>query len=273
VTREFAGRSVLVTGAASGIGRETAFAFAEASATLDLVDIDSSGLERTALLCRNLGAAVNTHVVDVGSAGAMGALADRVHGRTDALDVLVNNAGVGVAGSFVGTELSTWDWALSVNVKGVVHGCHFFVPRMIERGQGGHVVNVASAAGLVASKMLPVYSTTKFAVVGFSESLRSELRPHGINVATICPGIVDTPIVQNTRLSGNLAGRTGFNARAAALYHKRDYGPERVAAAIVDAVRHRRGLVPVTPESWVMYYGKRFAPWAMEALMSRDLPV
>jgi NAD(P)-dependent dehydrogenase (short-subunit alcohol dehydrogenase family) len=273
VTRDFSGKHVLVTGAASGIGRQTAFCFAEAGADLELVDIAEEGLSRTALLCEKLGARVHTHLADVSDARSMQAVADRVHERIFALDVLVNNAGVGVAGSFVGTELPAWDFALSINVKGVVHGCHYFLPRMIERGRGGHVVNVASVLGLVAPKGLPVYATTKFAVVGLSESLRAELRPHGIGVTTLCPGVIDTPIVRSTRRTGDLAGKDDFNARAAAFYRKRGYGPDRVATIVIDAVRNRRGLVPVALESWAAYYGKRFAPRLMEAILSRDLPV
>jgi len=273
MSAQFDGKTVLVTGAASGIGRETAFAFAERGARLVLVDVDAAGLARTALLCQKLGVEADAHVADVSSADAMKELADRVHRKVAALDVLVNNAGVGVAGSFVGTDLATWKWALGINVMGVVHGCHFFLPKMIERGTGGSVVNVASAAGLAAPKRMSVYAATKFAVVGLSEVLRAELRPHGISVATICPGIINTPITRTTRLSGDLSGDATFNQRAAAVYRKRNYGPERVAVAIVDAVEKRRGLTPVAPEAWAMYYGKRFVPRLMDALMARDAPV
>jgi NAD(P)-dependent dehydrogenase (short-subunit alcohol dehydrogenase family) len=273
VSEDFTGKCVLITGAASGIGRETAFAFAAAGATLVLADVDPEGLARTALLSEKLGAVVQTHVVDVASARAMAAFADAVHARFACVDVLVNNAGVGVAGSFVGTELALWDWALSINVKGVIHGCHYFLPKMIERGRGGHVVNVASAAGLVAPKQLSVYATTKFAVVGFSESLRAELAVHHIGVTTICPGVIDTPITRSVRLSGDLARDRNFHERTAALYHRRNYGPERVARAIVDAVRKRRGLVPVTPEAWALYLGKRIAPGLVDRLLRRDATI
>ncbi len=269
----FSGKTVLITGAASGIGRETAFAFAESGARLVLLDVDATGLERTVLLCQKLGAAAEPYVADVSSADAMKKVADAVHAKVPAVDVLVNNAGVGVAGSFVGTELSLWTWALGINVMGVVHGCHFFLPKMIERGTGDHVVNVASAAGLVAPKRMTIYAATKFAVVGLSDALRAELRPHGISVATICPGIINTPITRSAKLSGDLVNQQGYNDRIAAFYQKRNYGPERVAAAIVDAVEKRRGVTPVAPESWVMWYGKRFAPKLMDALMDRDPPV
>src|SRR5687768_10493256 len=118
MARGFENKHVLITGAGSGIGRESAFAFAAAGAALELVDIVVEGLEGTAARCRERGAVVHTHLVDVSDAQAMRELAERVHARIPALDVLMNNAGVGVAGDFVGTELSAWDWAISINVKG-----------------------------------------------------------------------------------------------------------------------------------------------------------
>jgi NAD(P)-dependent dehydrogenase (short-subunit alcohol dehydrogenase family) len=269
--REFEGKHALITGAASGIGRETAFCFAERGASLVLCDIDGRGLERTALLCRKLGADVVRQVVDVSSASDMENLAARTHERIPALDILVNNAGVGTAGSFVGTDLSVWDWAIGVNLKGVVHGCHFFVPKMVERKRGGHVVNVASLAGLAASKQMPVYGATKFAVVGLSESLHAELAPHGISVTTVCPGLINTPITRTARLTGGLVAEEGsYRERMMDLYRRRNYGPKRVAEAIVDGVRNRRGLLPVTPESWAIYYAKRVSPSLVEALLARD---
>jgi NAD(P)-dependent dehydrogenase (short-subunit alcohol dehydrogenase family) len=269
---DFGGKCVLITGAGSGIGRESAFAFADAGATLELVDVDREGLERTALLVHHLGAKATTHVVDVSSASAMLALADDVHARHAAVDVLFNNAGVGCAGSFVGTELATWDWVYSINVKGVIHGCHFFVPRMIEGKRGGHVLNMASGAGLAASKATPVYSTSKFAVVGLSEALREELEPHGIQVTTVCPGVIDTAIIQNLRLSGDVSSDTSYRERSQRFYSRRAYGADRVAQAVVQAARGPGGLLPVSPEAWITYYGKRLAPALVRKLINAELP-
>jgi NAD(P)-dependent dehydrogenase (short-subunit alcohol dehydrogenase family) len=269
---DFEGKCVLITGAASGIGRESAFAFADAGATLELVDVDREGLERTALLVRHLGVAATTHVVDVSSASSMQALADDVHARHAALDVLFNNAGVGCAGSFAGTDLATWDWVYSINVKGVIHGCHFFVPKMIEHERGGHVLNMASGAGLAAAKGAPVYSSSKFAVVGLSESLREELLPHGIQVTTVCPGVIDTAIIQNLRLSGDASADTSYRERTQRFYSRRAYGPERVAQAVVQAARGQGGVLPVSPEAWLAYYGKRFAPSLVRKLVNGELP-
>jgi NAD(P)-dependent dehydrogenase (short-subunit alcohol dehydrogenase family) len=141
---------------------------------------------------------------------------------------------------------------------------------MIAAERGGHVVNVASAAGLVAPRGMSVYSTTKFAVVGLSETLRAEMAPHRIGVTTICPGVIDTPIVRKTKRTSNLASDERWNDRVAKLYRMRNYTPDRVAKAILDAVRHNKAVVPVAPEAWAMYYGKRLAPSVMAAIMGRD---
>jgi NAD(P)-dependent dehydrogenase (short-subunit alcohol dehydrogenase family) len=264
-------KRILITGAGSGIGRACARTFAREGAELWLTDVQRAGLDETARSCREAGASVQARVVDVSDAVAMTALADEVHGQGGALDVLMNNAGVGVAGKLVETDFADWDWALSINVKGVVHGCRLFGPAMIVRGQGGHIVNVASAAGLLAPPGMSIYAATKFAVVGLSESLRAELLPHGVVVTTLCPGVVDTPIVQNTRLTGSLAQKQGFTERMVKAYRRRGYGPERVAAVVRDAVKARRGgVLPVTPEAWGMYLVKRLAPDLTGLVSSRS---
>ena len=130
------GAVVLITGAAEGIGRATALAFAAHGARLWLVDVDEPGLERTAGEARGAGAGTTARRVDVSDAPAMDALAAEVHAEHGALDVLVNNAGVGLAGGFLDTELADWKWILDVNLWGVIHGCRAFVPRMKERGRG-----------------------------------------------------------------------------------------------------------------------------------------
>jgi NAD(P)-dependent dehydrogenase (short-subunit alcohol dehydrogenase family) len=271
VTTTLTDKRALITGAASGIGRQTAFSFAEQGAELWLADLDADGVQRTALLCRKLGARAEARELDVADAGAVAALADEVHAAGGALDVLMNNAGVGIAGRLVETEPEVWDWALGVNVKGVVHGCRYFAPAMIDRGQGGHIVNVASAAGLFAPPGMSVYAATKFAVVGLSESLRAELAEHDIEVTTLCPGVVNTPIVRNSRLTGELASRSGLIEKTAAAYEKRGYGPERVAQVVRKAIEQRRGgVLPVTPEAWGLYAAKRIAPGLTARLASRN---
>jgi NAD(P)-dependent dehydrogenase (short-subunit alcohol dehydrogenase family) len=258
--RDLSGRTVLVTGAASGIGRESALAFAGRGADLVLCDLSAEGLEGTAAAIRAQGrGAVSTHVVDVADAEAMAAFADAVHARVPAVDLLMNNAGVAIGGGFLDTELADWEWILGVNLRGVIHGCHFFVPAMVRRGAGGHVVNVASAAGYVASDSLAAYATTKFGVVGLSEALRYELARHRIGVTCICPGIIDTPITRAAKLVGPAASEA-VRRRMIDAYRRRGYGPARVARGVLRAVERNRGVAPITPEAWLMYYAKRFTP-------------
>lgn len=253
------GKTALVTGAASGIGKATALACARRGARLVICDLDAGGLEETAGEIRALGRGVIARHVDVADREAMRAFADAVHAEIEALDLLVNNAGVAIGGGFLHTALADWDWIVSINLLGVVHGCHFFVPPMVARGRGGHVANVASAAGIVASADLAAYSTTKFAVVGLSEALRDELKPHGIGVTAICPGLINTPITRNARLLGPEATPEA-RRRLIELYQRRNYTAERVADGILRAVQRNRAIAPISPEAWGMYVAKRAAP-------------
>jgi NAD(P)-dependent dehydrogenase (short-subunit alcohol dehydrogenase family) len=189
-----AGKTALVTGAGSGIGRATALACARRGARMMICDLDERGLQATADDIAALGVAVTAKRVDVADPEAMRAFAAAVHAEVEAVDLLINNAGVAIGGGFLHTSLEDWNWIVSINVMGVVHGCHFFVPAMVARARGGHVVNIASAAGYLANAALAAYSTTKFAVVGLSEALQDELAPHRISVTTICPGLINTPI-------------------------------------------------------------------------------
>ena len=253
------GKTVLVTGGGSGIGRETALAFARRGADIVVCDIQEQGASRTAEDVRALGRGATAHVVDVADADRMRGFADAVHATVEAVDVLVNNAGVGLGGGFLDTTIEDWEWIIGINLRGVVHGCHFFVPRMVARGRGGHVVNVASAAAYLASEALAAYSTTKFAVLGLSEALRDELHPHHIGVTAICPGIINTPITRSARLRGK-AALPGAREQMVAFYQRRNYGPERVARAIVKAVGRNAAIAPVSPEAWAMYVLKRLSP-------------
>ena len=258
-TRDLRGRTALVTGAGSGIGRETAFAFGRAGADLVICDVNEGGLEETAAALRARGRTVLARRVDVASRDAMAAFAGEVHAQMPAVDVLVNNAGVALGGPFLDTTLEDWDWIIGINLRGVIHGCHFFVPPMVARKQGGHVVNVSSAAGYIATSQLAAYATTKFAVLGLSEALRDELAPHGIGVTTICPGIINTPITGSARMRGTTA-TPEMRAALVSFYQRRNYGPERVAANILKAIARNRAVAPISPEAWAMYFLKRWLP-------------
>ncbi|WP_418958003.1 SDR family oxidoreductase [Streptomyces tritici] len=264
----FGGQLVLVTGAASGIGRATAFAFAEAGARVIAVDRDAEGAVRTADMARLIGAPEAWgETVDVSDEQAMEKLAARVADEYGVVDVLVNNAGIGLSGSFFDTTTEDWKKVLDVNLWGVIHGCKVFGAQMAARGQGGHIVNTASAAAFQPSRALPAYSTSKAAVLMLSECLRAELAGQGIGVTAICPGIVNTGITATARFAG--AGdeeQARLQKHASRLYGLRNYPPEKVADAILRAVLRNEAVVPVTPEAHGLRFMSRFTPRALRAL-------
>ena len=271
---DLTGKRALVTGAASGIGRATALALADQGAALFLCDVNEAGLRDVEREVAARSRCLLARRVDVASRDQMRAFADAIHAQVPALDVLINNAGVGLSGGILTTTLDDWDWVLSINLKGVVHGCHFFVPGMVARGQGGCVVNVSSMAGYFGAPDMLGYVTSKFAVFGLSESLREELRPHGIGVAVICPGIVDTDIIRTTRMrTAPGLDPEQVRARVSKLYRQRNFTPERVGQAVVAAIRDGREVVPVTAEAWAFYLLSRLAPGLghrIGALMGRS---
>jgi len=266
--RDLRGKTALVTGAGSGIGRATALAIARRGANLFLCDIDEAGLAETERSARELGRDVLARRVDVASAEAMRSFADEIHQRVPAVDLLVNNAGVALGAEFVDTSLEDWERLLGVNLRGVIHGCHFFVPPMLRSGRGGHVVNIASAAGFAASATLTAYCTAKFGVVGLSECLHAELARHGIGVTCICPGFIDTPLLSRSPLRGALDTPAARSRMAEAL-RARGYGPERVAENLLRAVGRNRLIAPITAEAWVLYFAKRLAPGLLRRVANR----
>ncbi|WP_171164830.1 SDR family oxidoreductase [Streptomyces sp. I05A-00742] len=266
--QRFAGRLVLVTGAASGIGRATAFAFAEAGARIVAVDRDAEGATRTAELARLLGAPEAwAECVDVSDEGAMEKLAARTADAYGVVDVLVNNAGIGVAGAFLDTPPDAWRKVLDVNLWGVLHGCRIFGRQMAERGEGGHIVNTASAAAFQPSRTLAAYSTSKAAVLMLSECLRAELGDQGIGVTAVCPGIVATGITSATLFTGvPEEEQHRLRERTTRLYGRRNYPPERVAETILRAVHDDLAVVPATPEAHGLRLVSRFAPRLRRAI-------
>ncbi|MCT2591618.1 SDR family oxidoreductase [Streptomyces sp. N2-109] len=270
----FAGQLVLVTGAGSGIGRATALAFAEAGARIVAVDLDAQGAARTAEEARRRGApAAWAETVDVGDGQAMEKLAEKVAAEHGTVDVLVNNAGIGAAGSFMDTGVEDWSRILDVNLWGVIHGCRTFGRQMAERGQGGHIVNTASAAAFGPNRIIPAYATSKAAVLMLSDCLRAELAGEGIGVSAICPGVVSTNITAATRFMG-VDGETAqrLQGRASRFHARRNYAPSRVADAVLRAVVRNQAVVPVTPEAHGARALSRFAPRVLRGLARLQPP-
>jgi NAD(P)-dependent dehydrogenase (short-subunit alcohol dehydrogenase family) len=265
---DLTGKTALVTGAASGIGRATALAFARRGAGLVICDVNEKGLDQVADQIRGFGREALARRVDVADREQMKDFAAAVHERVEAVDILMNNAGVGLAAGLLDTTLDDWEWILGINLWGVIHGCHFFLPAMVRRGRGGHVINVSSSAGFTPSEMILAYCATKFAVLGLSESLQAELEPHGIGVTAVCPGIIYTGIVESARARGAQASEVA-RQQSVDMFRRRNYTPERVAENIVKAVQRNRVVAPIAPEAWLMYYLKRFAPGLLAWLNRR----
>jgi NAD(P)-dependent dehydrogenase (short-subunit alcohol dehydrogenase family) len=187
---------IVITGAAGGIGRALALHGARLGMRVVLSDIDAGRLEQTVAEVTALGAEAIGVPADVASAESVVKLADAAYARFGAVHVLVNNAGIAASGAAWQVPLEMWDRTLRINLDGVVFGIHAFVPRMLAGGEPGHIVNVASAAGLVTTPGFAAYSASKFAVVGLSEALYYDLklRKAPIGVSLLCPAWVKTDI-------------------------------------------------------------------------------
>lgn len=252
------GTVALVTGAGRGIGRATALALADRGATLVCVDIDPTGAAETAQACEAHGAPIGeARTVDVADGPAVAKLADEVHDRHGPVGVLVNNAGVGMTGRFTDMTPDDWTWIRGVNLDGVVNGCAAFGPTMLAHGHG-HVVNLSSGLGYTPTPTEPAYVTTKAAVLALSQCLRADWAGHGVGVTAVCPGVINTPIVDHTRFLGS-QDDAEHHQRLTKLF-RRGHRPEKVAAAIVDAIDRDRAVVPVGVEARIGWYLNRVAP-------------
>ncbi|NYH79307.1 NAD(P)-dependent dehydrogenase (short-subunit alcohol dehydrogenase family)/pimeloyl-ACP methyl ester carboxylesterase [Actinopolyspora biskrensis] len=262
----FEHRLVVVTGAGNGIGRATALAFAANGAEVVVTDVDEQAARRTAHQARAAGGTATAHALDVSDEAATYRLADRVREEHGVADIVVNNAGVGLAGKFSDTTGADWREVLGVNLLGVVHGCLAFTEQQIEHGQGGRIINISSAAAYLPVKGLSVYSTSKSAVLTLSERLDAELAEHGISVTAVCPGAVHTGITGTARFVGVDAARQRQRRETATrLYRLRGFGPEKAAAAVLRAAGHPAPVVPVTTEARIGLLLSRFAPGMLRA--------
>ncbi|MEJ9078622.1 SDR family oxidoreductase [Gordonia malaquae] len=255
------GKLAVITGAGSGIGRETAYALAALGCEVVLADINVASAEETATECKAKGVLTNVYELDVSKVAAVDEFAETVRARHGVPDIVINNAGIALAGSALAATDEQLDRLFDINVRGVISGSRAFARQMVARGTGGHIVNLSSAAAFTPSRDLGLYSASKAAVLMFSESLRAELAEHRIGVSAICPGIVHTNITSTTQFAG-AADEDATRAKIDGFYEKRNYTPDRVARQIVDAVVSNKAVVPVTPEAEFGYRVYRFFPWA-----------
>lgn len=250
--RDLRGAVAVVTGAAGGIGAGLATALAGEGARLVLADV--ADLSATETSARAAGASVLALRADVSDPADMERLADEAYAAFGAVNLLCCNAGVVLFGPLAEMSERDWDWILSVNVRGVINGVTAFLPRMLRQRDGRHILITASGAGLVASGAMPLgaYTTSKFAVVGFAESLRNELEPHGIPVTILCPGSVQTGILDAARYTPG-AERLRPQVRGAATPSRegvRRMQPAEVARLAIEGIRADEPYVLTHPESF-----------------------
>ena len=248
---DFENRVAVITGGASGIGAALARAFAERGAKLVLADIDPETLAAAEAEHAGRGTDVLAVRTDVTKRDAVFALADAAGKHFGAVHIVCNNAGVATYGDIAKAPPEDWEFTMNVNFWGVAYGVQAFVPRLIEQGQGGHIVNTASMAGLVGMSWLGIYNASKFAVVGLSESLYRELRPQGIGVSVLCPMVVQTNLDATTAKNrpGNLQPSTAPAPQpSAADMQGTVKQPEEVALRVVRAIERKQLYVPTHDE-------------------------
>ncbi|WP_408895541.1 SDR family oxidoreductase [Nocardioides sp. R1-1] len=258
--RELTGKQVLVTGAASGIGRAVAEQAADRGAVLHLTDVQPEALAAVADAIRARGGTVATaEVADVSDHAQVRRLAALVTERSGAMDVVLNVAGIAIWGTVRSLEPEHWQRLVDVNLMGPIHVIEEFLPPMIDAGRGGQLVNVSSAAGIIAMPWHAAYSATKFGLRGVSEVLRYDLRKHRIGVSLVCPGGVDTGLVETIRIAGIDQQSRAF-VRARRHFQRRAVSPERAAEAIWAGALRNRYWVYTSADIRLAHWLQRYFP-------------
>jgi len=258
-------RSAIVTGAASGIGRALAEELARKDVHVVLADRQVELAETVAGGIRAAGGAAAAVELDVRNAERFRAVVQQTVADTGRLDLLFNNAGIGVFGPMRDYEPGDWDEVFDVNVRGVVHGIAAAYPVMTQQGFG-HIVNTASMAGLVAAPMMASYTASKYAVVGLSRALRIEARRHGVKVSVVCPGVVDTPLIEGGRY-GRIKSDAANLARLAKRGRRFAMHPTAFAWRVLRGVERNHSVIIVPGWARLFWYLDRMAPWILDKLL------
>jgi len=265
----YAGKRALVTGAASGIGRATALRLARDGAVLFLTDVNAEGLAATVDDARRAGAEVAEYrALDIADYDAVARFAADIHARHPAMDLVMNIAGVSAWGTVDQLTHRQWRAMIDVNLMGPIHVIETFIPPMVAAGNGGHLVNVSSAAGLLALPWHAAYSASKYGLRGLSEVLRFDLARHDIGVSVVVPGAVNTPMVQSVEIAGVDREHPAVR-RWVRLFSGHAVAPEKVAAQILAGIARNRFLIYTSPDIRALYAFKRFAWWPYSRVMTR----
>lgn len=261
------GAAVLVTGAASGIGRALAIATAGEGATVHLTDIDAAGLAATAGTIRASGGSVGlVESCDISDHAAVRILAAGLTAQHGAMDAVMNIAGISAWGTVRSMSHETWRRLVDVNLMGPIHVIEELVPPMIDAGRGGALVNCSSAAGIIGMPWHAAYSASKFGLRGVSEVLRFDLARHGISVSLVCPGAVDTGLTETIRIDGVDTSGPEF-VKAQRRFREHSATPEQAAQAILDGVRRGRYWVYTSRDIRLIHTVQRLCPPAYVGAM------
>lgn len=256
------GKWVLITGAASGIGQALALEFAAAGSNIIIADINEEGMKNTNSQIEARGGKALCIRADMAKVEEIQALADRAIVEAGQVDILVNNAGIAFVSEAQNVTRDEWQKILAINLHGYIFLTHFLLPHMIER-RSGHIVNIASLAGLIGVPGFVPYCTTKFGVVGYSEALRVEMAAYGIGVTVICPGVISTPIIQNSLIKG-------FDQKMRELPSLVMITPQKAAKIIVCGVRRNKAkVIPATMLTRLVYPLKKIAPGFVEFVLRK----
>jgi len=254
--RDLHGNKVVITGAASGIGRALATGLAKEGCDILLADINEDGLRRTLEMVKQAGGSGEVLLCDVSRLEDVMKMADHCFDTWGKVDILVNNAGVASVGFMGEIPIKDWEWIISINFWGVVYGCHAFVPRMKKQGSG-HIVNVASIAGILSSAEMAPYNATKAAVISLTETLKSELAPHDIGVTVLCPTFIKTNLMEKMRFTDEFQRQCSVTGMENA-----KWTPEMIADLAIDAVKKDRMYVVPQTAAKLFWISKRISPAA-----------
>jgi len=252
--KDFADKVGFITGGASGIGFAVAEAMAERGMALMLVDIEQDALAAAADRLSQTGAVIETAVLDVSDLDTYRQVAKRTLDRFGRVNFLFNNAGVG-SGGMAGTgDIEDWRWTVEVNLMGVVYGVECFLPAMRESGEPCHIVNTASLAGMLANAGMGSYTATKFAVVGYSETLEMELAESAIGVSVLCPAWVKTRINDSRRNhpdgKGQSAAESSLGQQITDIIEREGLHPEEIADLVVRGIENEDFYLFSHPDFW-----------------------
>lgn len=265
--RELKGVVAVVTGAASGIGRALAVDLGKLGAQLALADVNGAGLQETRSLLGD--SAARTYTVDVSKASAVEDFARNVERDFGRAQLLVNNAGVALMGAFTEVSLEDMEWLIGINFWGVVHGCKFFLPLLLRESES-HIVNLSSIFGLIGPPGQTAYAASKFAVRGFSESLREELREKGVRVSSVHPAGIATPIAHSARAG---RGVTSAARREAEEYFKKVaiITPQEASRVIIKGIRDNKNRVLIGADAYRIDRIQRLFPSRASAMFASFL--